>query len=709
MEFKSVADGHVGTPLKSPISILRYGNSTVDFQVQQVWKSNGLQWLSVHYDDHEDVATKQCVASENVIHATSTLTASCIDGSALVDLFVYDDSFQIQDSGLDVPKTCKPWEGADNTIAFRYAVPCSFDQQSTCTSYDEQQSTSSSCTKDVRVDTKSVSDHATGDFASLPVTVVAQTGDTVEFFVEQTWSTERPIGWLAVEFLPAGTTTHDDVVEYDMYTCKSSEFVAPNETTPTFWAKCDENGIAEINVFVMDCSFEGIASDNNNNVDAMIRDVCDPPAIRGRKAHFHFSLPCSCLQNITDMAPSQRMGLPTPTPTASDKASGDDNDADVDDSSMKRTAAKHKITGSGNDTSVKESSGLNETDLPTTWPSSAPSWKPIDVATNNLTCDTDIFEDYESAGQSESWENGLEYDDEAFSTFLGRLGSGHPTISKTFHVPPSAEYLELSFDFYDIDGMPSADQILMGVQNSYLDLQLFTSNGQKKYYNDIEVTREAKANRQISFRVSDFDTIYSIHMKVPKYWYRDYNNTLPIGFRVVTKEAIATESYGVDNLRLHAVCLQPPLDGDDGGSSSSSSTNSTQEEADLADDVNSNSTTVSPSGSDNSTRLLSAPVAEPDANGDDGSYYCSARDFPCGDDEEEDDDDDPLVYVCHYSAKLGYQTFCVPEPDSEVLRFYKNDYCGPCVGGFANHQQAAAVPPAALGWKATLLFLSMMT
>lgn len=56
-----------------------------------------------------------------------------------------------------------------------------------------------------------------------------------------------------------------------------------------------------------------------------------------------------------------------------------------------------------------------------------------------------------------------------------------------------------------------------------------------------------------------------------------------------------------------------------------------------------------------------------------GHYYCSAADFPCGEDGKQ-------VNVCHYSSRHGYQTFCVPEADSEVLRFYKNDYCGPCVG-----------------------------
>ena len=58
--------------------------------------------------------------------------------------------------------------------------------------------------------------------------------------------------------------------------------------------------------------------------------------------------------------------------------------------------------------------------------------------------------------------------------------------------------------------------------------------------------------------------------------------------------------------------------------------------------------------------------------------YCVSTDFPC------EGDGDNLVYVCHYSPRKGYQTFCVPESDSEILRFYRNDYCGPCEGGFGD-------------------------
>jgi hypothetical protein len=62
------------------------------------------------------------------------------------------------------------------------------------------------------------------------------------------------------------------------------------------------------------------------------------------------------------------------------------------------------------------------------------------------------------------------------------------------------------------------------------------------------------------------------------------------------------------------------------------------------------------------------------------SHFCDSVDYPC-----EDGDKSDMVYVCHYSAKHGYQTFCVTEPDSDILGFYPKDYCGPCVGGYGEH------------------------
>lgn len=60
------------------------------------------------------------------------------------------------------------------------------------------------------------------------------------------------------------------------------------------------------------------------------------------------------------------------------------------------------------------------------------------------------------------------------------------------------------------------------------------------------------------------------------------------------------------------------------------------------------------------------------------SHFCLAADHPCGDKGKK------MVHVCHFSSKDGYQTFCVPESDSDVIAYVPKDYCGPCVGGYGN-------------------------
>jgi hypothetical protein len=96
---------------------------------------------------------------------------------------------------------------------------------------------------------------------------------------------------------------------------------------------------------------------------------------------------------------------------------------------------------------------------------------------------------------------------------------------------------------------------------------------------------------------------------------------------------ISRESYGIDNFSIQAECAK-----------------SNRHEAEILAD-----------------ELAVSDSARP--------KYCLARDLPC-------EEGEGMVHLCHYTRKTGYQTFCVPEADSEVLQFYVHDYCGPCVGGF---------------------------
>jgi len=76
-----------------------------------------------------------------------------------------------------------------------------------------------------------------------------------------------------------------------------------------------------------------------------------------------------------------------------------------------------------------------------------------------------------------------------------------------------------------------------------------------------------------------------------------------------------------------------------------------------------------------STSEFEEITGQPEPN-DIEDHFCVIEDYPCGVQNDK-------VHVCHYSARDGYKTFCVPEADSDALRFYTKDYCGPCVGGYA--------------------------
>lgn len=559
---KSVTDGTYGDVLSNPVNIVHYGVDTVTFRVEQNWKDGEISWISVDYKPADGSSETVCKSTEGVNHVSSTpdYTAKCSNGVAVIDIYAYDCTFtEVADIGGGVPVACQAWAGSGKTSHFRYTVPCDRMDKTYCT--DEPD-----CIPEARTGFKSVTDGASGDFTSLPVTILRQGGSTVEFQVEQNWK-DGDIGWIAVDYVPAdqGLAT----------TCVSTEAVGAGESTPSYTAVC-VNGVAEIDVYAYDCTFTGVA-----NIDATVPGTCQPFVDVGKKVHVHFTLPCLCVGG-----PSASSDKSTAVKTVSSKV--------------------------------------------------APTFKPVTLATNKLECGTDIFEDYETTGQSESWQHGSEYNDDAFTTFLGRLGRNHAVVSKVFYVPINSDYVDVTFDLYDIDGMSSSDKVFVGVQGSYLDLDLFHANGNKKYYNDIEVTGSTIANRRISFNFDKTDTIYAVTMRIPKYWYDKTGYKLPISFKIETAKDISEESYGVDNFRLHATCKRRQLDNEDGPI---------------------------------------PPASESDESGDDGSFYCLSADFPC-------EGGSGMVNVCHYSTRKGYETFCIPETDSEILRFYAQDYCGPCVGGF---------------------------
>jgi hypothetical protein len=223
---------------------------------------------------------------------------------------------------------------------------------------------------------------------------------------------------------------------------------------------------------------------------------------------------------------------------------------------------------------------------------------------------------------SSSWKNGLMSDRTGFGHYLGPLTGAGDIMSKTFAVPHEASSLAFSYDFYNIDGLGSNQVLYVKVDNQRIDFPYMMANS------------KSGTNGGISWSYTSAGPKFTTQMTIPPSYFSD--GFVRIQFDLYhSMISEANLKAGIDKVSLIAAC--PSI--------------RRVEETTTADE------------------------RKTEAAGEVGHYYCSAADFPCADDGQS-------VHVCHYSSRLGYQTFCVPEPDSEVLRFYKNDYCGPCVQGF---------------------------
>jgi hypothetical protein len=251
----------------------------------------------------------------------------------------------------------------------------------------------------------------------------------------------------------------------------------------------------------------------------------------------------------------------------------------------------------------------------------------IVITSNEIMCGTIHEETFESPGDALSWKNGIESRSETFGNFLGRLGSGNSDVHKVFRMPVEASSATIRFKLYLINGGSNKDTLQFGIQNSWVNLPL-TSN-ETRYHQDESITLRERAYDKVSVSSTfHHDSTYDIEIVVPRRWWVNHKKILSFGFRVLTTNDIHEDGYGIDDYTIEVDC---------------------------------------------GTQRRAKSLSHEPSKESDNFYYCQSADYPCGQD---------MVNVCHYSSRQGYQTFCIPEQDSEVLRFYRNDYCGPCVNYF---------------------------
>ena len=278
-----------------------------------------------------------------------------------------------------------------------------------------------------------------------------------------------------------------------------------------------------------------------------------------------------------------------------------------------------------------------------------------------------VDEDFEAREEEDSLTEGSEYSFSGATTssstilthFLGRLGQGEEQISRDFVIPAAngvaADRVTMEFHVYQIDAWAASDTFTVEIGDTNLVFGDLSDKSEGGVTGGISWSRSKIADGQDFGFLSDNDAVHFVILEIPASKFS--TGTLPFAFDVATSNSIDNASAGLDNFRLTA---RYGCGGDER----------------RLDDVGGEHHF----GMENFNSVADRTKASQGGDELDGPH-CEAVDFPC--------DGGKKTYICHYSVFKGYNTYCVEEEDSDVIRFYPNDYCGPCVGGYGGKRPEA--------------------
>jgi len=271
------------------------------------------------------------------------------------------------------------------------------------------------------------------------------------------------------------------------------------------------------------------------------------------------------------------------------------------------------------------------------------------------------YEDFES-GTAPLWNNAYVAFDPSLSKFLGRMGKEVNRVDKTFLVPAEASGVTVEFILYEIDEWEAEDKFSVIINNNRIDVgQFFENDAEDNLFNYESGSKfgitwlrySITPSMNAAFNESYADQAHKVELYIPPIYYSTGN--LNIVFSVDMNDIIENESAGIDNIKVTAngLCY----------------VNNTAFETGSVIPAKSGPNRLL----DENERLSELNEQIHKAGYEVETSYCSAKEYPC---ETE------KVNICHYNPHLGYQTFCVSEEESDIVKFYMNSYCGPCVGGF---------------------------
>jgi len=279
-------------------------------------------------------------------------------------------------------------------------------------------------------------------------------------------------------------------------------------------------------------------------------------------------------------------------------------------------------------------------------------------------CDKGVivgYEDFES-GEPGLWNNGVVSYDPTLTRFLGRMGQGLEQVDKTYVISTEASSVTLEFIMYEIDEWEKDDKLSIIIDSARVDLGAFYEQDDDTNLFNYEsggkggitwLRYSITPAMNVAFNSTFADQAHKVELHIPPSYYSD--GRLDIEFMVTMDDTIDNESLGLDNIKVTAngLCF----------------TNSSVFAGGSVIPAKSGPNRLL----DENERLSKLNAEVLDIDTDIEPAYCSAKDYPC---------EEGKVHICHYNPHLGYQTFCVSEEESDIVKFYINSYCGPCVGGF---------------------------
>eukprot|EP00797_Seminavis_robusta_P002216 Sro1135_g245050.2 (390) ;mRNA; r:17034-18203 len=274
----------------------------------------------------------------------------------------------------------------------------------------------------------------------------------------------------------------------------------------------------------------------------------------------------------------------------------------------------------------------------------------LDLLHHCLQSEILVDDDFETEGAEEQWMHGSTSYSRNFTFFLGRLdGTYNPKVSRTFNILPSsldgslASNATIEFVLYTIDDWGPDDAVSLMVGSTTIDLGQL----QPAVPTSVNDTKEGISwwrnvlmqGSNLGFGAAE-DMKHLVELTIPSDHFP--NGTLFFEVRLETNRGgVDTLSAGMDDFILEAYYNCSGL----------------------------SQRRLGGGGARNKKEREKQPSDGP---------YCQSNDFPC-------DGGDDMVYICHYSGRLrGHKTICIPERDSEILRYYTQDYCGPCLGSLSS-------------------------